>query len=120
MTYYSVYIIYANSYEISDYCCTETLGSKIIQKYCDFIIKIIDEKKETIIQMDNRDIEDILNIKLCYGSNNYYDEIQNENLLHVSVGDEIDKLLKNKIMAYFITLYDNESNRKYINKLSEF
>lgn len=109
-----------NSYESSDYCCTETLGNKIIQKYCDFIIKIIKEKKETIIQMDNRDIEDILNIKLCYGSNSYYDEIQNKDLLHVSVRDEIDKLLKNKMMAYFITLDDNESNREYISKLSKF
>ena len=109
-----------NSYEISDYCCTETLGNKIMQKYCDFIIKIIEEKKETIIHMHNKNIEDILNIRLCYSSNNFYDEKLNNNLLHASVRDEIDKLLKNKMTAYLITLDDNESNREYISKLSKF
>jgi hypothetical protein len=109
-----------NSYESSDYCCTEVLGNKIIQKYCDFIIKIIKEKKETIIQMDNSNIEDILDIKLCCGSNNYYNEIQNKNYIHKNYRDKIKKILKNKIMAYLITLDDNKLNLEYISKFSKF
>lgn len=111
-----------HSIESSDYYCTEALREKIIELYCNFIIKVLKNEKEIVLQMDNRKIEDTIDIKSWTEVKKNHSQIQNEDSskLYMNFREELNKSLKDKLMVYFIELENNELNQSLINKLSVF
>lgn len=111
-----------HSFKSSDYCCTELLREKIIERYCKFIIKVFNKKKEIILQMDSRKIEHTLDIKIFKKEKRNFNQIQREDTCrtYINFREELKRLLKYKLLHYFIELENNELNRSFINKLGEF
>ncbi|MCC0704840.1 hypothetical protein IC214_13640 [Clostridioides sp. ES-S-0190-01] len=109
-------------FKSSDYYCTELLREKIIEQYCKFIIKVFNKKKEIILQMDSRKIADTLDIKICKQEKRNFNQIQGEDTCrtYINFREELKRLLKYKLLHYFIELENNELNRSFINKLGEF
>ena len=111
-----------HSIEINDYCCTESLREKVIELYCDFIIKVLDKEKEIILQMDNRKIAYTLDIKSWKEDKKNCDQIQRRDTskVYINFREELKKSLKDKLIYYFIELENNELNQSFIKKLGEF
>lgn len=109
------------SFKSNDYC-SELLRKKIIERYCNFIIEVLKKEKEIILQMDNRKIEYILDIKSWKEEKKNYDQIQKGYICkgHINFREELKRALKDKLLHYFIGLENNEFNQSFINKLGEF
>ncbi|EHI99110.1 hypothetical protein CDLVIII_2467 [Clostridium sp. DL-VIII] len=109
------------SFKSSDYC-SELLRKKIIERYCNFIIEVLEKEKEIILQMDDRKIEYILDIKNWKEDKKNYDQIQGGDICggHINFREELKRSLKDKLLHYFTGLKNNELNQSFINKLGEF
>lgn len=114
--------MFYHSIEISDYCCTDWLREKIIELYCDFIIKVLEKEKEIILQMDNRKIERNFNIKRWKEDKKSCNQIQigDTSRVYINFREELNKSLKDKLLDYFINLENNELNQSFIKKFGAF
>ncbi len=111
-----------HAFESSDYCCTESLREIIIERYCNFIIKVLKKEKELVLQMDSGNIEYILDIKSWKEDEENCDQIPkgDTNKIYIDFREELISGLKNKLLHYFIELKNNELNQNFIRKLSGF
>ena len=111
-----------HAFESNDYCCTESLREIIIERYCNFIIKVLKKEKELVLQMDGRNIEYSLDIKSWKEDKENCDQIQKGDTykIYIDFREDLKRALKNKLLHYFIELENNELNQNFIKKLSGF
>ena len=109
------------SFKGSDYC-SELLRGKIIERYCNFIIEVLKKEKERILQMENRKVEYILDVKMWKNDRGNCDQIQKADICggYINFREELKTSLKDKLLHYFIELENNQVNQNLINKLGEF